>query len=60
MSSLASFGTIDITVAVAATLSGFDPDMDVFNFLYLFDSREEAFKVLDGETGQEIFKGLEK
>ena len=21
---------------------------------------EEAFKVLDGETGQEIFKGLEK
>ena len=34
--------------------------MDVFNFLYLFDSREEAFKVLDGETGQEIFKGLEK
>lgn len=33
--------------------------MDVFNFLYLFDSREEAFKVLDGETGQEIFKGLE-
>ena len=34
--------------------------MDVFTFLYLFDSREEAFKVLDGETGQEIFKGLEK
>lgn len=34
--------------------------MDVFNFLYLFDSREESFKVLDGETGQEIFKGLEK
>ncbi len=30
--------------------------MDVFNFLYLFDSREEAFKVLDGETGQEILK----
>ena len=29
--------------------------MDVFNFLYLFDSREEAFKVLDGETGQENF-----
>ena len=53
-------GTIDITVAVAATLSGFDPDMDVFNFSYLFDSREEAFKVLDGATGQEIFKGLEK
>lgn len=53
-------GTIDITVAVAATLSGFDSDLDVFNFPYLFDSREEAFQVLDGETGQKIFKGLEK
>ena len=53
-------GTIDITVAVAATLSGFDSDLDVFNFPYLFDSREEAFKVLDGKTGQKIFKGLEK
>ena len=41
-------GTIDITVAVAATLSGFNQDLDVFNFPYLFDSREEAFKVLDG------------
>lgn len=51
-------GTIDITVAVAATLSGFDQDMDVFNFPYLFDTREEAFQVLDGETGKEIFDGM--
>uniref|UniRef100_UPI003FF0A6BD TRAP transporter substrate-binding protein n=1 Tax=Candidatus Ventrimonas sp. TaxID=3048889 RepID=UPI003FF0A6BD len=53
-------GTIDITVAVAATLSGFNQDLDVFNFPYLFDSREEAFKVLDGETGKKIFSGLDK
>lgn len=52
-------GTIDITVAVAAALSGFDSNMDVFNMPYLFGSREEAFKVLDGEVGQAIFKGLE-
>lgn len=53
-------GTIDITVAVAATLSGFDSDMDVFNFPYLFDSREEAFKVLDSKTGKKIFAGMKK
>ena len=53
-------GTIDITVAVAATLSGFNQDLDVFNFPYLFDSREEAFRVLDGEAGQKIFSGLDK
>lgn len=53
-------GTVDMTVAVAAVLSGFDPNMDVFNFPYLFDSREQAFQVLDGEVGQEIFSGMEK
>lgn len=53
-------GTIDITVAVAATLSGFDPDMDVFNFPYLFDTREQAFQVLDSETGKEIFDGMKE
>ena len=53
-------GTIDITVAVAATLSGFDLDMDVFNFPYLFDTREQAFQVLDSETGKEIFDGMKE
>lgn len=53
-------GTIDITVAVAAALSGFDPNMDVFNLPYLFDSREEAFAVLDSPAGQEIFAGMKK
>lgn len=53
-------GGIDITVAVASALSGFDSDMDVFNMPYLFDSREQAFKVLDGDVGQEIFGGLEQ
>lgn len=52
-------GTMDISVAVAAALSGFDSNMDVFNMPYLFDSREEAFKVLDGEVGQELFGNLE-
>ena len=53
-------GTIDITVAVAAALSGFDPDMDVFNLPYLFDDREQAFEVLDSEAGQDIFEGMKK
>ena len=53
-------GTIDITVAVAATLSGFDSDMDVLNFPYLFDTREQAFQVLDSETGKEIFDGMKE
>lgn len=52
-------GTLDISVAVAAALSGFDSNMDVFNMPYLFDSREQAFKILDGEVGQNIFSNLE-
>ncbi len=53
-------GAIDMTVAVAAALSGFDSDMDVFSLPYLFESREEAFKVLDSDQAAEIFAGLEK
>ncbi|HIX52904.1 MAG TPA: TRAP transporter substrate-binding protein DctP [Candidatus Lachnoclostridium stercoripullorum] len=37
-------GTLDITAAVASALSGFDPDMDVFNMPYLFESRSRRLK----------------
>lgn len=53
-------GTVDMCVAVAAALSGFDANMDVFSMPYLFESREQAIKVLDGEVGQKIFANLEK
>lgn len=52
-------GTMDITVAVAAALSGFDSNMDVFSMPYLFESRDEAFNVLDSEVGAELFANLE-
>lgn len=32
----------------------------IFNFPYLFDTREQAFQVLDSETGKEIFDGMKE
>ena len=52
-------GTIDITVAVAATLSGFDSDMDVFNFPYLL-IQETGLSGIGQRDRQKIFDGMKE
>ena len=52
-------GTVDMVVCAVATLTGFDPALDVFNLPYLFESREQGIAVLDGEIGQGMFENLE-
>lgn len=52
-------GTVDMVVCAVATLTGFDPGLDVFNLPYLFGSREQGMAVLDGEIGRQMFEGLE-
>ena len=47
-------------ISAVATLSGFDSNLDVFNFPYLFESSEHAYKVLMGDLGYELFKPLEE
>ena len=53
-------GTLDMCISAVATLSGFDSNLDVFNFPYLFESSEHAYKVLMGDLGYELFKPLEE
>jgi tripartite ATP-independent transporter DctP family solute receptor len=50
----ASMGTIDITTAANAVMSSFIPEMKVLDQPYLFDTAEEAHKVIDGALGQAI------
>jgi len=47
-------GTIEGTVATTGTLSAFVPEADLFNLPFLFRNTEHAFKVVDGEIGQEF------
>lgn len=60
MSESLQLGTVDMCTAAVATLTGFDGDLDVFNLPYLFDSSEQALKVLESDIGKEAFAGLEE
>jgi tripartite ATP-independent transporter DctP family solute receptor len=53
------FGTIDLARVSVSTLSEFDKEVGVLFLPYMYKDREHMFKVLDGEIGEKIIKGLE-
>ncbi|MCF6094838.1 TRAP transporter substrate-binding protein [Microaerobacter geothermalis] len=54
-----TLGTADMSISSTGPISNFYPQMGVVDLPFLFESREQAYKVLDGEVGQELLKGLE-
>ena len=54
----AQLGTVDIACGASSVLANFDPSCTIFDRPYLFDDREHAFQVLDGEFGQSKLEGL--
>ncbi|MBD1380605.1 TRAP transporter substrate-binding protein [Metabacillus arenae] len=53
-------GSIHFHIGSVAPITNFAPKFNVLNMPYLFESREHAIKVLDGEIGEEISKDLDK
>lgn len=53
-------GTVDITVIGSSYFAGLSPELNVLDIPFLFPSREDAFKVLDGPTGKYLLGTLEK
>ncbi|WP_324751744.1 TRAP transporter substrate-binding protein [Roseovarius sp. Pro17] len=51
-------GTVDMGVITNGPVSNFLEDMAVFELPFLFPSSEAAYKVLDGEIGQELLDRL--
>ena len=47
-------GTIHMTIPAVAVLSGFDPRFQVFDLPFLFNSRQEVYRALDGELGSKL------
>jgi tripartite ATP-independent transporter DctP family solute receptor len=47
-------GTLDIAIENTMALSNFVPEIDVLNMPFLFNNREEAFRVLDGKIGKQL------
>ncbi|MED4207341.1 DctP family TRAP transporter solute-binding subunit [Neobacillus mesonae] len=54
----AQIGSIHFHIGSVAPVTNFAPQFNVLNLPYLFESREHAFRVLDGEIGQQIAANL--
>lgn len=52
-------GTIDIAVVSTAPLVGFTDAFLVTDLPFIFNDKQHAYKVLDGEIGKDMFKELE-
>lgn len=52
-------GALEMATASAGPLTTFDKNMMVLDIPFAFDSYEQAWMVLDGHAGQDLFKSLE-
>lgn len=52
-------GSLDMVLTSTGPLGGFAPEINVVDLPFLFENREHAYKVLDGEIGQDLLSGLE-
>jgi TRAP-type transport system periplasmic protein len=55
----AQIGSIHFHIGSVAPVTNFAPKFNLLNLPYLFESREHAFKVLDGKIGKDIAADLE-
>ncbi|MGE5575605.1 MAG: TRAP transporter substrate-binding protein [Syntrophothermus sp.] len=53
-------GTLDMTLVSTAPLAGFSNKFLVFDLPFIFQSRSQAYKVLDGPIGTKIMESLDK
>ena len=57
---LIQIGSLHMTKVSAATLENFAPKSKVLGLPYLFKNRAHAFRVLDGEIGQNLLKDSQR
>lgn len=53
-------GTQEVALVPTARISGFAPELQLFDLPYLFPSRELAYELMDGEVGTKLLDGLER
>ena len=53
-------GTQEIALVPTARISGFAPELQLFDLPYLFPNKEIAYEIMDGEVGDILLDGLEK
>ena len=53
-------GIVDIEISGLNNFTGLVPEAASFTLPFMFPTRETAYKVLDGEVGQSVFKNMEQ
>lgn len=54
------FGDIEMTAPSVGVLANFNKSLEVFDFPFIFEDAQTAYKVLDSELGDELLDGLEE
>ncbi|MBF09367.1 MAG: TRAP transporter substrate-binding protein DctP [Cobetia sp.] len=52
-------GTIDLELSGNPYFSGLVSELNVLDLPFLFDTREQAYQVLDGEVGQDLLTAMQ-
>ncbi len=60
MTEAVQLGTLDMVFTSSGPIGNFAPKSNAFDFPFLFRDKEHAYKVLDGEIGQEVNEQLEE
>ena len=52
-------GTVDMEMSSSSNFTGLVPELNVIDIPFIFQNRDHAYQVLDGEIGQSLLKKLE-
>lgn len=55
-----TLGTVDLVVSSTAPVTNFVPELGVLDVPFIFQNRESAVEVLEGEIGDELFAKMEE
>ncbi|HBO37293.1 MAG TPA: hypothetical protein DD638_01385 [Pasteurellaceae bacterium] len=53
-------GTVDMEMSSSSNFTGLVPQLNVIDIPFIFQNREHAYAVLDGDIGQELLQKLEE
>ncbi len=60
LAEMVSANQLEFCLAWQGVLESYDPDLGVISLPFIFDNWKQVYSVVDGEIGDELFKGVEE